>query len=266
MARIQRMFPAAYKFVPPTWVGLWDDSETSETELTTKRLRWAAEVIPDDFPDLEKRFGDNPESKASDPVTQWPILFGTWNVVHCQCTVGFCTKCPLGFCTKNHADIINAVKLLSNDTRLHLQSWRKASAAQSHCCAMEVFYIVKPDHLCQAEIASTKSKQSKHTQSVLSQQDLGASFSDLPACNILQHHLINLYIMFVLCLEGKVTLSVKLMISSILGDIDAQTHRSKTVAWECILAQGRGIFLTTELERCALSYQKTRETPSQKTG
>ena len=24
----------------------------------------AAEVIPDDFPDLEKRFGDNPESKA----------------------------------------------------------------------------------------------------------------------------------------------------------------------------------------------------------
>lgn len=40
MARIQRMFPAAYKFVPPTW------------------------VIPDDFPDLEKRFGDNPESKV----------------------------------------------------------------------------------------------------------------------------------------------------------------------------------------------------------
>jgi hypothetical protein len=72
--------------------------------------------------------------------------------------------------------------------------------------------------------------------------------------------------MFVLCLEVKVTLSVKLMISSILGDIDAQTHRSKTVAWECILAQGRGIFLTTELERCALSYPKTRETPSQKTG
>lgn len=40
MARIQRIFPAAYRFVPPTW------------------------VIPDDFPDLEKRFGDNSESKV----------------------------------------------------------------------------------------------------------------------------------------------------------------------------------------------------------
>jgi hypothetical protein len=44
-----------------------EPSEPSETaELTTSNYK-AAEVIPDDFPDLEKRFGDNPESKASDP-------------------------------------------------------------------------------------------------------------------------------------------------------------------------------------------------------
>ena len=40
--------------------------------LRRPRRGWAdyraAEVIPDDFPDLEKRFGDNPESKASDPT------------------------------------------------------------------------------------------------------------------------------------------------------------------------------------------------------
>ena len=39
LARVQRIFPSAYRFVPPTW------------------------VIPDDFPDLEKRFGDA-ESKV----------------------------------------------------------------------------------------------------------------------------------------------------------------------------------------------------------
>jgi len=40
MARMQRIFPAEYRFVPPTW------------------------VIPDDFGSLEKQFGDSQESKA----------------------------------------------------------------------------------------------------------------------------------------------------------------------------------------------------------
>ena len=56
--------------------------------------------------------------------SQRPVTHPFWNL-ECSalmCTVGFCTKCPLGFCTKKHADIINAVKLLSNDTRLRLQS------------------------------------------------------------------------------------------------------------------------------------------------
>ncbi|CAE7246637.1 Ttll6a [Symbiodinium sp. CCMP2592] len=40
MTRMQRLFPAAYRFVPPTW------------------------VIPDDLTDLEKRFGNSQESKV----------------------------------------------------------------------------------------------------------------------------------------------------------------------------------------------------------
>eukprot|EP00441_Pelagodinium_beii_P047157 CAMPEP_0197624232 /NCGR_PEP_ID=MMETSP1338-20131121/3953_1 /TAXON_ID=43686 ORGANISM="Pelagodinium beii, Strain RCC1491" /NCGR_SAMPLE_ID=MMETSP1338 /ASSEMBLY_ACC=CAM_ASM_000754 /LENGTH=782 /DNA_ID=CAMNT_0043194337 /DNA_START=154 /DNA_END=2502 /DNA_ORIENTATION=- len=40
MARMQRIFPAEYRFIPPTW------------------------VVPDDFGSLEKQFGDSQESKA----------------------------------------------------------------------------------------------------------------------------------------------------------------------------------------------------------
>lgn len=68
MARIQRMFPSAYRFVPPTWVGL-QVPKACQLGLCPERqdTSWAfqlAKVIPDDFSDLEKRFGDNPESKA----------------------------------------------------------------------------------------------------------------------------------------------------------------------------------------------------------
>ena len=105
MARIQRMFPAAYKFVPPTWVGLWDDSETSEIFGAFGAFgdRWAdnkqlqsCRGHPRWFPWLGEEIWWQPGVKG-----QWPILFGTWNVEHWCALLVSAPSAPLVSALKN---------------------------------------------------------------------------------------------------------------------------------------------------------------------
>ena len=93
--------------------------------LTSRDIE-VAEVIPDDFPDLEKRFGDNPESKAN--VRGAEII----RPIH-----------------------VNTISIYQPGWTL-LELWNSSEIPLvATWLAMEVFYIVKPDHLCQAKHGKT---------------------------------------------------------------------------------------------------------------
>lgn len=96
MARIQRMFPAAYKFVPPTWVGLWDNAETSETSETAELTQ--STKLPRSSPMISLTWRrDLVTTRSQRPV----ILFGTWNVVHCSALLVSAPSAPLVSALKN---------------------------------------------------------------------------------------------------------------------------------------------------------------------